>query len=71
MTATMKQSKGRGWSQPGNVDTGERRLGRRAREATDVLTDDSGPTEGRKEEVILHDRILDTSSPYPFNAQSA
>lgn len=33
------------------------RLGREP-EATDVLTDDSGPTEGQKEEVILHDRIL-------------
>ena len=33
------------------------RLGREP-EATDVLIDDSGPTEGRKEEVILHDGIL-------------
>lgn len=34
-----------------------RRLGREP-EATDMLTEDSGPAEGRKEEVILHDRIL-------------
>lgn len=33
------------------------RLGREP-EATDMLINDAGPTEGRKEEVILHDCIL-------------